>query len=78
MQFWLFLIYPGTSLTVFQTFICRRIYQDTYLIASLYKEECPWGGSDLNMWRLDTWQPLTIISFALIWVYPLGKISSRQ
>ena len=77
-MFWLFIIFPGSSLTVFQTFICRRIYRDTYLIASLYKEECPWGGLDLDMWRLDTWQPLTIVSFLFIWVYPVGRISSRQ
>ena len=77
MQFWLFLIYPGTSLTVFQTFICRRIYRDTYLVASLYKEECPWGGLELNIWRLDTWQPLSFVSTALIFVYPIGRLSLR-
>ena len=77
-KFWLFLIYPGTSLTTFQTFICKRIYRDTYLIASLYKEGCPWGGLDLNIWRLDTWEPLSIVSSIFILVYPIGNISSKS
>ena len=71
-MFWLFLIYPGTSLTTLQTFICRQIYRDTYLLASMYKDECPWGGQNLEMWRLNTWQPMAVISFIFVFVYPLG------
>ena len=44
----------GMSLASLQTFMCRRIYNTTYLIAD-YREECPWGGLDLDMYRLDTW-----------------------
>lgn len=40
-MFFLFLIYPGASLTVFENFICTKIADKTYLPASNYKEECP-------------------------------------
>jgi len=40
-MFFLFLIYPGASLTVFENFICTKIADKTYLPASKYKEECP-------------------------------------
>ena len=42
LSFWLFLIYPGMSRVVASTFVCRRIYLSTYLVASNYQEACPW------------------------------------
>ena len=68
----IFMIFPGTSLATFQSFICRKIHKDTYLIASMYKEECPWGGENLQLYRLDTWSTLAFMSLALIFVYPIG------
>jgi hypothetical protein len=65
-------VYPGTSLAVAQSFICRRIYNQTYLIASLYKDACPWGGLELVLWRLDTWSVLAWISLILVFLYPIG------
>lgn len=34
--------------------------------------ECPWGGSELEMSRLDTWSMLAFVSLAYIFIYPLG------
>jgi len=71
-MFWLFMVYPGTSLAVAQSFICKRIYNQTYLIASMYKDACPWGGLELALWKLDTWSVLAWVSLILVFIYPIG------
>ena len=71
-MFWNFLIYPGTSLAVMQTFICRKVGNYSYLTADSYGAECPWGGENLELSRVELWQPLTWISFVFVFVYPIG------
>ena len=66
------MVFPGSSLAAFQIFICKKIYKDTYLLVSEYKLECPWGGEDLEMWRLDTWNSLAFFSLSMVIVYPIG------
>ena len=38
-RFWVFLIYPGCSLAVMQTFICRKVYLTTYLTSDYHGQE---------------------------------------
>ena len=71
-MFWNFLIYPGTSLAVMQTFICRKVGSYSYLTADPYGAECPWGGENLELSRVELWEPLTWISLAFVFVYPIG------
>jgi hypothetical protein len=71
-MFWNFLIYPGTSLAVMQTFICRKVGLTTYLTADPYGAECPWGGPSLELSHVELWEPLTWISLVFIFVYPIG------
>ena len=70
--FWVFLIYPGTSLSTFEPFICIRIHNQTYLPASEYKEECPWGGDSLKIHHLHTWSTLPVVSLIFMFIYPFG------
>jgi hypothetical protein len=38
-RFWVFIVYPGTSLTTLQTFMCTKIADTAYLTAD-FKEWC--------------------------------------
>jgi len=67
-MFWFFIIYPSTSQAVLQNFICKPIYKDNFLIASLYTEQCPLGIGG----GLEEWTPVAWISLALMFVYPVG------
>ena len=71
-MFWNFLIYPGTSLAVMQTFMCRKVGNYRYLTADPYGAGCPWGGEDLELSEVQLWEPLTWISIVFILVYPIG------
>ncbi|MFN9899147.1 MAG: hypothetical protein ACK55Z_10230 [bacterium] len=40
-RFWVFIIYPGTSLTPLRTFMCKKIADTAYLTAD-FTERCVW------------------------------------
>ena len=72
MMFWLFICYPNVSLICMQTFVCKRIDTSTFLAADYRGSPCPWGGTDLELTKFDTWQPIAWVSFAYILIYPVG------
>ena len=69
-MFWLFLIYPGTSLSSVEPFICRKIANQTYLIAD-YREECPLQGYPEEIDMLSSSSLAWVALFCSI-VYPIG------
>lgn len=38
----------------------------------MYKLECPWGGPDLEIYKLETWTTMAIVSFFGVLIYPIG------
>ena len=44
----------------------------TYLTADSYGAECPWGGMDLELFRLELWSSFTWISLIFLFIYPFG------
>ena len=77
LMFWLFLIYPASSLAVLEVFSCNPIYDRNYLIASMNEEDCPWRS---HPWYDDKMQMHTDVqmshlgwvAFCFIFVYPVG------
>ena len=65
-MFWLFLIYPGSSLTALQNLVCRPIDLDYWLVASLYTEQCPVNDEGVPV------RALGYVSYVFILVYPFG------
>jgi hypothetical protein len=71
-MFWIFLIYPGCSLAVLQTFICKKVNLTTFLTSDYHGLECPWGGINLELSRFETWSTLAWVGFLFMFVYPIG------
>ena len=68
--FWLFIIYPGTSLSSLQIFVCRKISGETYLTAD-QSMSCPWGYPD-GFFDFSTWSPLAFSGAAYVLIYVVG------
>ena len=65
-------IFPGASLSVLQTFICKKVNTTTFLVADYQGSKCPWGGDDLNIQDLKSWTPQAWVALCFMLVYPIG------
>jgi hypothetical protein len=70
LMFWLFIVFPSSSFSSLETFICTKISDQTYLVAD-FAEPCPWDYPD-GFWDLHRWSPLATTSAAYFFIYVIG------
>jgi hypothetical protein len=66
-MFWFFLVYPGSSLWALQTFNCRKIGNESILVAD-YKTQCPFS----EIFDVGTWNLSAQVSAMFCFIYPVG------